>query len=64
MLIESNKVPETLVMAQEFQKAHEYSLSRRLYKEFFVSHPNHYLRFKHFLKLQIIGTMKRNLMKH
>jgi len=43
---ESDGVPQSLVMAQAFQKARDYSLSRKLYKEFFETHPNHHLKFK------------------
>lgn len=39
-------IPETLVLAQDFQKARQYRLSRKLYSEFFSENPKHPLRFK------------------
>lgn len=42
----SNNIPEILIKAQEFQKAGDYALSRKLYKNFFYNSPNHVLRFK------------------
>lgn len=46
MLSKSEELPQSLVIAQAFQKAYNYSLSRKLYKEFFDTHPHHPLRYK------------------
>ena len=46
MFTKPYEVPNSLVMAQTFQKAHDYSLSRKLYKDFFDNNPHHPLRFK------------------
>lgn len=39
-------IPESLILAQNLQKARAYSSSRGLYKKFFDNNPGHYLRFK------------------
>lgn len=46
MRYNSEEIPEILILAQELQKNYEYKLSRKLYKDFFVNNPSHYLRFK------------------
>lgn len=42
----NSDVPESLVLAQELQKARDYHNSRHLYKQFFDNNPKHHLRFK------------------
>jgi len=41
-----NEIPEDLILAQALQKSRQYSLSRKLYADFFAGNPTHYLRFK------------------
>lgn len=43
---DEKNIPQKLILAQDFQKARQYSLSRNLYSEFFSDNPNHPLRFK------------------